>query len=316
MKDYYDILGVSRTAGDADIKKAYRRLARKYHPDVSKEPDPERRFKEVREAYEVLRDFEKRASYDRFGDKWQSRPDAEPGSGTGSRSPFGGMPFGGAEPFGDVFDRVFGGGGRHGFDRGFSSRRRDGENLQARIRLTLEEAYSGGMRQVTIDVPSTDASGRTVAVTRTLNVRIPKGVTQGRKIRLADQRSAGVGQRAARGDLFLEVDIVPHRLFRLDGRDVHVDVPVAPWEAALGRTVKVPTLGGNVDLKIPAGSSSGRQLRLKGRGFPGSPPGDQYVHLQVVLPCETNADARPHYEALERLHTFDPRKHLTWGDSD
>ena len=310
MRDFYDILGVSRSATDADIKKAYRRLARRYHPDVSKEPDSEQRFKEMKEAYDVLRNPEKRAAYDQFGHNWQQPPEFGQRSGEDFASAFGGMSFGNAEPFGDIFDQIFGAGGRQGFKRGFSPRRRDGENLQAKLRLTLEEAYNGGTRQVTIDVPSTDAGGRTMTASRTLKVRIPKGVTQGQKIRLADQGSAGFGQGASRGDLFLEVDIVPHRQFRLEGRDVHVDVPVTPWEAALGRTVKVPTLGGNVDLKIPAGSSTGKRLRLKGRGFPGSPPGDQYVHLQVVLPRETTADARAHYETLERMQNFDPRKHL------
>lgn len=312
VKDYYDILGVSREASDADIKKAYRRLARKYHPDVSKEPDSELRFKEMKEAYDVLRNPEKRAAYDRFGHNWRHGPEAGHGAGWEFQSPFGGPSFDGAEPFGDIFDQIFGrGGGRHrGFERGFSARRRDGDNLQAKIRLTLEEAYTGGTRQVTLDLPSVDAGGQTETRTRKLNVRIPKGVTQGQRIRLADQGSAGFGHGATRGDLFLEVDLIPHRYFRLDGRDVHVDVPVSPWEAALGRTVKVPTLGGDVDLKIPAGSTSGKRLRLKGRGFPGSPPGDQYVHLQIVLPRDLSPDARRHYEALEKLHTFDPRRKL------
>ena len=312
VKDYYDILGVSRTASDADIKKAYRRLARKYHPDVSKEPDSEQRFKEMKEAYDVLRNPDKRAAYDQFGHNWQARPDFGPGAAREYQSPFGGMSFDGAEPFGDIFDQIFGrgSGGRRGFERGFSSRNRDGDNLQARIQLTLEEAYSGGTRQVTLDMPSSGAAGHTVGTTRKLNVRIPKGVTPGQKIRLADQGSVGTGRGAARGDLYLEIDILPHRYFRLEGRDIHVDVPVTPWEAALGRTVKVPTLGGDVDLKIPAGSGSGKKLRLKGRGFPGRPPGDQYVHLQIALPRETSASARTHYEALERLHSFDPRKNL------
>lgn len=312
VKDYYDILGVGRTASDADIKKAYRRLARKYHPDVSKEPDSEQRFKEMKEAYDVLRNPEKRAAYDQFGHNWQGRPDVGRGASREYQSPFGGMSFDGAEPFGDIFDQIFGrgGSGGHGFERGFASRRRDGDNLQAKIQLTIEEACSGGTRQVTLDLPSSDAGGRIVTTTRTLNVRIPKGVTAGQKIRLADQGSAGIGRGAARGDLYLEVDILPHRYFRLEGRDIHVDVPVTPWEAALGRTVKVPTLGGDVDLRIPAGSSSGKKLRLKGRGFPGHPPGDQYAHLQIVLPRETSASARTLYEALERLHSFDPRKNL------
>lgn len=312
VKDYYDILGVSRSASRDEVKKAYRRLARKYHPDVSKEPDSEQRFKEMKEAYDVLRDPEKRAAYDQFGDGWQRDAEFAQSAGRDRHFSFGGRSFDGAEPFGDLFDQMFGhGGGRpRGFDRGFASGRRDGGNLRATIRLTLEEAYSGGTRQVSLDLPATAADGRVVTTSRTLNVRIPKGVTPGQKIRLADQGAAGVGPGALRGDLFLEVDILPHRHFRLDGRDIHLDVPVAPWEAALGRTIKVPTLGGDVDLKIPAGSSSGKSLRLRGRGFPGTPAGDQYAHLQIVLPREIDADARKHFEALERIQPFDPRRHL------
>ncbi len=312
VKDYYDILGVSRKASEADIKKAYRRLARKYHPDVSKEPDAAQRFKEMKEAYDVLRNSEKRAAYDQFGHDWKTGPEVGHGPAWEYQSPFGGMSFDGAEPFGDIFDQIFGRGssGRRGYQRGFSAHRRDGENLRASIQLTLEEAYNGGTRQVTLDLPSSDGGGPNATTTRKLNVRIPKGVTPGQKIRLADQGSLGTGRGAARGDLYLDVEILPHRYFRLEGRDIHVDVPVAPWEAALGRTVNVPTLGGEVDLKIPAGSSSGKTLRLKGRGFPGKPPGDQYVHLQIVLPREMSAGARTHYESLERLDNFDPRKNL------
>lgn len=314
VKDFYETLGVSRSASDAEIKKAYRRLARKYHPDVSKERDSERRFKEMKEAYEVLRDPEKRAAYDRFGHDWRHAAELNAGARRRSRSPFGGTHFDGAEPFGDVFDQIFGSGGHAGFGRRYATRRRDGEHLRAALRITLEEAYRGGTRQVTVDVPSQDASGRNVTSKRTLNVRIPKGVVPGQKIRLADQGSAGTGVGSAPGDLYLEVDILPHRHFRLEGRDVHIDVPVAPWEAALGATISVPTLGGNVDLKIPAGSSSGKTLRLKGRGLPGSPAGDQYVRLKIVVPEKTPDGARTHYEALRRMHSFEPRKHLRRPD--
>lgn len=316
-KDYYDILGVSRTATDKEIKAAYRRLARKYHPDVSKEPDAEVRFKEMKEAYDVLKNTEKRAAYDSFGANWQRGPEFRPPPGWQQHASFDDtrfddIRFDGAEPFDSIFEEIFGRGGasRRGFSRGFRTQRRDGDDIHGKVRITLEDAFAGATRQFSVDVPATDASGRPAYNSRKLNVRIPKGVLPGQKIRLANQGAAGTGSGAADGDLLLEVDIAPHRMFRLEGRDIHVDVPVSPSEAALGRTVKVPTLGGQVDLKVPAGSSSGKKLRLKGRGLPGSPAGDQYVHLQIALPHDIGAKARELYEALERVQKFDPRKNL------
>lgn len=317
FKDYYNTLGVERTASDDEIKRAYRRLARKYHPDVSTEPDAEARFKEMKEAYEVLKDPEKRAAYDRFGEHWQAGQTFEPPPEwerdfTSARRGFDG---GGAEGFSDFFDTLFGGGRRSPFDSGFGSTghrdvRMHGEDVNARIAVPIEDAYRGSTRQISLDVPEVDSSGRLVRKRRTLNVTIPKGIMAGQRIRLEDQGGPGVGSGTRPGDLYLKVEFEPHPMFEADGRDIHVTLPVTPAEAVLGRTVQAPTLGGPVDIKIPAGSSSGKRLRLKGRGLPGNPPGDQYVELKVVTPNKVSRKARALYEQLERAESFNPRAAL------
>jgi curved DNA-binding protein len=302
-KDYYKLLGVSRGASQDEIKKAYRKLARKYHPDVSKEPNAEERFKEVNEAYEVLGDVEKRRAYDDLGGNWRSGQDFRPPPGW--EDIFGGVRGGGrAAPgfgeeggFSDFFETLFGGGRRAGGGRtggGFQAR---GADQAARIEITLEQAAHGGSMSVQL------GSGRK------LQVKIPAGVTEGQRIRLAGQGGPGVGGGPS-GDLFLEVAIRPHPRFRVEGRDIQLDLPVTPWEAALGATVNVPTLGGRVELKIPPGSQSGRRLRLKGRGMPGQPPGDQYVILQIVTPPADTPQARSFYERMQKELPFDPRAHL------
>ena len=290
-KDYYKTLGVTRDASADDIKRAYRKLARKYHPDVSKEPNAENRFKDVAEAYEVLRDADKRAAYDQLGSNWQAGQGFTPPPGWGGGFEARGAPGGGG--FSDFFDSLFG----HGFGDGHGARRRAGpEEQHAQIRITLEDAFHGSTRTVNLSQPG----GRT----RTLEVRIPKGVRAGQRIRLAGQGSHG-------GDLYLEIDFAPHRLFRLDGIDLHLDLPVTPWEAALGATVKVPTLGGAVELTIPAGSQSGDRLRLRGRGLPASPaPGDQYVVLKMMTPAARSEAARELYRRLAAELPLDPRQSL------
>ncbi|MDX1517962.1 MAG: DnaJ C-terminal domain-containing protein [Woeseiaceae bacterium] len=308
-KDYYDILGVARDASADEIKRAYRRLARKYHPDVSKESDAEARFKEMKEAYDVLRDPEKRAAYDRYGEQWRAGAEYQPPPEWGQDFSFHGSGFGGAGGFSDLFDSIFSDAraGAEPFGARFRDRRMDGADVSARITIPLEDAYRGTTRQIAVDLPESGRQGRR----RTFNVRIPPGVTAGQRIRLADQGGRGTGQGAVPGDLFLEIDIAPHKTFKVDGRNVLLTLPVTPAEAATGKTVKVPTLGGTVDLKIPPASSSGRRLRLKGRGLPGSPPGDQIVELQIVLPKQLSAKARKLYEALAAEHAgFDPRRTL------
>jgi curved DNA-binding protein len=303
-KDYYKTLGVARDATQAEIKRAYRKLARKFHPDVSKEPDAESRFKEINEANEVLHDPEKRAAYDALGSSWRAGQDFRPPPG-GVHHDFHFGPDEAAD-FSDFFSSIFGGEFRPGAQ---DHRRRRGQDQSVRIGIDLEEAYRGGTRQLRLDVPEIGADGRVASRTRTLNVRIPAGVTQGRQIRLAGQGAPGLNGGPA-GDLYLEVDINPHRLFTADGKDVQLRLPIAPWEAALGASVSVPTLGGTVNLKIPPGSQSGQRLRLKGRGLPGDPPGDEIVVLEIVTPPATTEVAKAAYRDMaERLH-FNPRAEM------
>ena len=290
-KDYYKTLGVARDASAEDIKRAYRKLARKYHPDVSKEADAEARFKEVAEAYEVLKDTEKRAAYDQLGSNWRAGQGFTPPPGwDNAHFEFHGAP--GGSGFSDFFDSLFGAAGFGG------PRPRHGtrpEHQQARVQITLEDAFHGSTRNVNLSHPG--------GPTRTLQVRIPKGVRAGQRIRLAGQGSGG-------GDLYLEVEFAPHRLYRPQGADLYLDLPITPWEAALGATVKVPTLGGAVELSVPAGSQSGDKLRLRGRGLPGTPPGDQFVVLKIVAPKPDSEAAREAYRRLAETLPADPRRGL------
>ncbi|MBV8910760.1 MAG: DnaJ domain-containing protein [Gammaproteobacteria bacterium] len=325
FRDYYKVLGVERGATADQVKTAYRRLARKYHPDVSKEPNAEERFKEVQEAYEVLRDAEKRAAYDQLGSQWKSGEQFRPPPDWGSGFEFSGRPggaggrsgrawnAGGAggegpgggfaqEDFSDFFSSLFGGGSP--FAR---SGARGGRDHHARLDVSLEEAFGGTTRTLELKRPEVKSDGSIELRSRTVRVNIPAGVTGGRLIRLAGQGEPAAGGGSA-GDLYLEVHIEPHRLYQLDGRDVTVTYAIAPWEAALGSTVTVATLGGSVDMHIPAGSQSGQKLRLRGRGLPGPPPGDQYVQLKVVLPPADTPQARALYEEMRSKLNFDPRR--------
>ena len=309
-KDYYAVMGVDRDASQDEIKRAYRKLARKFHPDVSKEPDAEARFKELGEAYEVLKDPERRAAYDGLGTKWQAGQDFRPPPDWNEGFEFhgGGFTGGSPEQFSDFFDSLFGraapGGGFSGATRReFHAR---GEDTYAKILIDLEDAYNGKNRSVTLEHTEAGPGGRPSVKTRTLNVSIPKGVRQGQHIRLAGQGSPGIG-RGGRGDLFLEVEFRPHRFYRVEGKDVFVDLPVAPWEAALGATVKAPTPSGYVDLRIPPNSSSGRKLRLKDRGIPAGQPGDLFVVVNVALPKADSEAAKNAYTEFARAFDFDPR---------
>lgn len=310
-KDYYNIMGVDRDASQDDIKRAYRKLARRYHPDVSSEPDAESKFQEVQEAYEVLKDPEKRAAYDRLGQGWREGEDFRPPPNWAEGFEFsgGGFTAGDTGAFSDFFESLFGRGRGHGGAQGFGGFHGRGQDHFAPVELSLEEAYRGGSHTITLQSPAVDARGRVQQRQRTLDVRIPAGVTEGQQIRLSGQGGAGVGQGGS-GDLYLEVRLKPHPLFRTDGRDVHLDVPIAPWEAALGATVTVPTLGGEVDARIAAGARSGQRLRLKGRGLPGSPPGDQYLHLRIVTPKPRGDADRQLYERMREQMDFDPRAEL------
>lgn len=304
FKDYYKILGVSEDASQDEIRKKYRRLAHKYHPDVSKEPDAEERFKEVGEAYEVLRDEDKRRQYDELRrGGWRGGEDFTPPPGW-EQAGFGGGfrdagSFGDAGGFSEFFESLFGGLGgarRSTGPGGFHARGpQRGGDARARLDIDLETAYRGGTRRVTVN----SAEGP-----RTLDVNIPKGVRDGQTIRLKGQGSPGPG---GRGDLLLEIRVRPHSRFRVDGRDVHTEVPVTPWEAALGARVNVPTLDGEVKLRIPPGSNSGRRMRLRGRGLPGSPPGDQFVEIQVMTPPAETDEQKALYRKMAEEFQFHPR---------
>jgi len=311
FKDYYKVMGVARDATEAQIKQAYRKLARKYHPDVSKEKDAEARFKELGEAYEVLKSPEKRAAYDQLGQGPRPGENFTPPPDWGAGFEFSGA---GNADYSDFFESLFGAtGGRgrrsqRGFDTGRGGAER-GQDHHAKVMLDLEASLHGGSRTLTLRVPEIDAQGRLVSKDRVLNVQVPKGILPGQTIRLAGQ-GASAGAAGTAGDLFIEVEFQPHALYRVDGRDLYLDLPVAPWEAALGATVKTPTPGGAVDLKIPAGSRAGTKLRLKGRGIPASTPGDFYVVLQIALPAASDEQAKAAYRAMADALPFNPRASL------
>ena len=302
-QDYYEALEVPRDASQDEIRQAYRRLARRYHPDVNKEPGAEDRFKQISEAYEVLRDPEKRERYDRLGSNWRAGQDVSGAAGFGEGFDTGNgfdnvrVEFGSGD-VSDFFEGVFGrrrsGAGRAGFD-GFSMR---GGDYEAVLDLGLEEAASGGKRWLSL------GDGRSV------EVDIPRGVRDGERIRVAGQGAQGMGGGSA-GDLYLRIRLRPHPRFRVEGRDLYVDLAVSPWEAALGAEVPVPTLEGSARVKVPAGSSSGRRLRLRGQGMPGSrgaSAGDLYAVVTIKVPRKLNRKERELFERLASTSKFDPRK--------
>jgi curved DNA-binding protein len=307
-KDYYQTLGVDRGATQDEIKRAYRKLARQYHPDISKEPDAEQRFKEVGEAYEVLKDPEKRAAYDQIGKGFQAGQEFRPPPDWDAGFEFsGGFPGGEGEAFSDFFETLFGRGRRA--RRGGGGFRMRGGDHHAKVLIDLEDAYEGATRSITLGTPEVTGDGHVRTREHTLNVRVPKGVHQGQHIRLEGQGGPGLGGGPP-GDLFLEVAFRPHPFYHVDGRDVYLDLPVAPWEAALGAKVTVPTPSGRVELTIPAGSRQGSKLRLKGRGIPGRAPGDLYAVLQIALPPADGAAAKAVYQEMAEKLPFNPRAKL------
>ncbi|MBS0365754.1 MAG: DnaJ domain-containing protein [Proteobacteria bacterium] len=316
FRDYYKLLGVERTAGADQIKSAYRRLARKFHPDVSKVANAEARFKEVQEAYEVLKDPEKRAAYDQLGSDWKAGQQFRAPPDFGSGYEFDGAPprsgrgraraapaDGGAseEDYSEFFSSLFGRGTPFG-----AGGMPGGRDHHARIDIELEEAYSGTTRTLELQRPEVKPDGTVELRRHAVRVTIPAGVTQGQLIRLAGQGSPSHGKAPA-GDLYLEANILPNRQYQLDGRDVTVTLAVAPWEAALGATITAPTLGGPVDMRIPPGSQAGQKLRLRGRGLPGNPAGDEYLQLKVVLPRADTPQAKALYEEMRDKLNFNPR---------
>jgi curved DNA-binding protein len=305
-------MGVERDASQDEIKRAYRKLARKYHPDVSKESGAEEQFKKLGEAYAVLRDPEKRAAYDELGSNWQAGQEFNPPPDWGSGFEFSGSGFDGMDPAArsEFFEALFGGRSAAGFDsrerQGFRAR---GEDHHARVLIDLADAYSGATNTIHLRSPELDTSGHIVTKDRTLNVRIPKGVKEWQKIRLPGQGSPGHAGGSA-GDLYLDIAFRPHRFYKPSGADVYLDLPVTPWEAALGATVNVPTPAGPVDLKIPAGARSGQKLRLKSRGIPANPPGDFYVTVTITLPPAGTDIAEELYKKMQQTMPYNPRKHL------
>jgi curved DNA-binding protein len=309
FRDYYETLGVPRTATVDDVKRAYRKLARQYHPDVSKEKDAEARFKEIGEAYAVLKDPEKRAAYDQVGHDRKGGQEFTPPPGWDAGFEFrGGDEMGGAGEFSDFFESLFGRGAARGGGQRRSAKAA-GEDHHARVLIDLEDAYTGARRSLALRMPALDDEGRVVMRERTLEVTIPKGIREGQHLRLAGQGGPGFGGGPA-GDLYLEVAFAPHRRYHVDGRDVTVDLPLAPWEAALGASVRVPTPSGAVQLTVPPRSSAGRKLRLKGRGIPGEPPGDLYAVVSIALPPADSDAAKDAYRAMAKAFDFDPRANL------
>lgn len=305
FKDYYKTLGVERGAAADAIKAAYRKLARRFHPDVSKEPNAAERMKEINEAWAVLGDPEKRAAYDRLGAGAQPGQEFRPPPGWDEGFEFRSQGFSPEEAagFSDFFSEIFGRMGR-GTGGGFT--RAHAGDSHARILLDLEDSFTGPTRQLSLQTPKVDDKGRVTLETRTLSVRIPRGVREGQMIRLAGQGSALRGERSP-GDLLLEVAFRPHAYLHPEGKDLHTTIPVAPWEAALGAIVPVGLPGGSVSVRIPPGAAPGRQLRVRGKGLPANPPGDLYFDIRIVAPPAETAKAREAYETLRAETRFDPR---------
>ncbi|HET6389604.1 DnaJ C-terminal domain-containing protein [Hyphomicrobium sp.] len=307
FKDYYKILGVERNATEEDIKRAYRKLARKYHPDINKEAGAEAKFKEIGEANDVLSDPEKRAAYDQLGKDYTAGQQFRPPPNWDAGFEFSGRSSEG--DFSDFFDSIFGAARAQRSGRTHTTFRMRGEDHHAKIVIDLQDALDGASRTITLRVPDVDDGGHVLVRDKSLTVQIPKGVTEGQSIRLQGQGSPGMGGGPA-GDLYLEIRFRPHPLYRVVGKDLYLDLPVAPWEAALGASVKMPTPSGAIMLKIPPGSAHGRELRVRGRGIPASPPGDLYAVLKIVWPPATDEKARAIYEQMAKELPFDPRAGL------
>ncbi len=316
FKDYYATLGIAKTATPAEIKRAYRKQARKYHPDVSKEPDAEARFKDVSEANEALSDVERRAAYDEVVERHKTGRAFSPPPGWDSGFEFSGHGADGAPDLSrsDFFEALFGhlaaGGRGPRAQAHMAAGHMAGGDHHAKVQIDLRDAYQGARRSVSLRVPQVDSQGRVTMHNRQLDVNIPKGLRGGQHLRLAGQGGAGFGEGPA-GDLYLEIEFAPHPHFRVDGRDVYLDLPVTPWELALGAEVSVATPDGSVQMTIPSGSVPGRKLRLRGQGIPGVPPGDLYAVLSVSLPKADTADGQEAYRAMARAFAdFEPRRPL------
>jgi len=309
FKDYYETLGVARGASQDELRKTYRRLARKFHPDVNKNPEAENKFKEIAEAYEVLSDPQKRAKYDEYGANYHSGDEFHPPPGweessyqfygEPSASGFNHDDLGG---FSDFFETLFGGRGE-----GQSFRQARGQDHEAGITITLEDAFRGGKKTIALQTAGIDEHGRVQRQTKKYNVRIPPGTTDGMRIRLAGQGGSGHSESSA-GDLYLRVSIAPHPVFKWSGKNLEIIVPIAPWEAVLGAKIHVPTMEGKASLTVVPGTQSGQKFRLRGKGFPGQTPGDLFVTVQIAVPSSVSANEKKLFEELAKTSSFRPRE--------
>lgn len=324
-QDYYKILGVKKDATDAELKKAYRRLARKYHPDVSKEKNAEAEFKKVNEAYEVLKDKEKRQMYDQLGPNWKDgqgfggQPGGNPFGGSGGAGGFGGFSGGqSAGGFSDFFESMFGGGGFGGAGAGGfgggqrqqqrpqQPRGRKGEDITTQLSIDIEDAYHGSSKTINLRMPEKNQFGHTEMKLTNFNVKIPKGIAEGKKIRLKGKGGPAVGI-AEPGDLYLEVHYKKSSKYQVDGHDIIYTLPITPWEAALGAAIPVETIVGKVNVKVPPNSQSGKKLRMKGKGMPGKKPGDFYYQLIIMNPPVKSDEDKKLFESLAEKCEFNPR---------
>lgn len=304
-KDYYKIMGVDAKASQDEIKRAYRKLARKYHPDVSKEADAEAKFKDLGEAYTVLSDKQKRAQYDQYGQYWkeqQHRQTQQPGGHQRQYQSFHEGDFSGFEEF---INNIFRERQQQNRHQSFYAQ---GEDVHAKLTISLEDSFHGAEKTLQLQTPSINQEGFMDSQQRAIKVKIPAGITNNQQIRLKGQ--GGQGRGASAGDLYIEIHIAPHSLFHLQKKDIHLEVPISPWEAALGATIQIPTLAGQVNLKIPKLTQAGKQMRLKGRGLPGNPPGDQFVVFKIVIPNEDNEALTKLYQQMANTTNFDPREKL------
>lgn len=297
-KDYYSVMGVSRDASDKEIKVAYQRLARKYHPDLNKDASAEEKFKEIGEAYQVLKDPEKRKMYDQYGSEGPTGQQYQQPNDEAYRyySNFGDQ--GGFED--DLFSSIF---NRRGFH---SKPNRNGSDLHGEIHISLEEAFNGVVKEIQLPVHGPTNSYQTV------RVKVPAGVKNLQKIRLAGKGSPAIMAGGKPGDLYITINVDRHPLFDVVEKDIYITIPITPWEAALGANIKVPTLGGQVDLKIPPNSQGGQKLRLKGRGLAGNPAGNQYILLKIVIPQPITEESKAIYETMAKTMAFNPREKMEY----